>query len=285
MSQPQRSWHLLLRAIENQLAGKEGATPALQVFECDHTADGEYSPLAGFQAARDSVRDEANHGGVIPPVLIIGIHANVAAHLDVNSDGDSDASSLLHWPGAAYLQYGFTARELQDACKRTARGAAAPLPPDIVTRSDVLRASANVRHWLEGRLRYEEASLLDFGSAARGELRLVAAYLAPRTPISKQHQRMLDRLWDLTSAVVAHAPDADGLTRLREAIDRFVATWVSLEVARAECRAHLSTADTQQTSQLAGRVCEEIQSGTSHLSAAIAATKRLDEQIKQKWRP
>ena len=279
-----KSWRLLLRAIANALPGMEAGVPALRVFECDHNADGDFSQLAGLQAARIAVLAEANLGGAVAPVLVVGLHANLAPLFDRCGAGESGAASLLTWPGAAYLQYGFTPRELQDAWERAVQGAVLPFSPGIVTRDDVLRASSNVRHWLEGRLLYVGASLLDFGSAARGELHLVPAYLAPKEAISEQHQQMLDRLWDLSSAVSTHAPGSDGLTLIRQAMDRFEATWASLEVARAEYRLHLRAADNPQMSHLAVRVCEEIQSAMNNLSAAIAATRRFDDQIKRSWR-
>jgi hypothetical protein len=278
------TWPLLITAIAKALEEEKTTTQSLRVFECDHSDDGAYSPLAGLQAARTAVLGAARRGMSIPPVLVVGLSRGLSERGRRSDGSDEEVVGLLNWAGAAYLQYGFTRRALQEATARIIDGAAAPLPVYIVTREHVLRATSNVRHWLEGRLRYEGASLLDFSSAARGEIRLVSAYLAPKAPISKQHREMLDRLWDLKPSVATYAPYSDGLTLIRQAMDQFEAAWSSLEVARAEYRLQLEIVDAVLSAKLAVQVCDELQSAMNALKAAIIATRRLDDQIKQCWR-
>lgn len=55
----------------------------------------------------------------------------------------------------------------------------------------ILRATSEVRHWIENRLRNTDLMLSDFGSVARGSVELHPSYLEPAVDISEEHQAML----------------------------------------------------------------------------------------------
>lgn len=275
-------WTRLRAAIEHVIVDRNGGESLPKLFECDHEEDGAFSALAGLRAARAAVLDAADARSPLPAVLVVGISARrTVTSFEIEGEGAAFAT-LLEWPGAAYLQYGFSAETLCAAAAAVVGGAKSPLPSGMhVTRGDLLRSSSNIRHWLEGRLRNEGGALEDFYAETRGEMQLVREHLEPRASISNEHQEMLDRLFGFEAPSRRYVPSASGFDGIRHAIDEFEAAWKSLEVSRATYLAQFACADSAQRMKLAGRVCIELERVADALKRAIAATKCFDEQIKQ----
>lgn len=273
-------WSYLRAAIVDVIPDRNGEAAFAMVFECDHDEGGAFSTRAGLRSARAAVLEAAEAQRPLPAVLIIGISARREFTTVDATSKDGGLTALLEWPGAAYMQYGFTVEELRATAARIVDGATAQLPSGLhVARVDLLRASSNVRHWLEGRLRNEGGALNDFYAEARGEIQLVREHLEPRASISKEHHEMLDRLFGLNAAARRYASNTSGVDGIRYAIDRFEAAWKSLEDTRACYLSQLTKADSALRMKLAARVCSALEQVTDALSLAIAETKRFDEQI------
>lgn len=276
-------WYRLRAAIVEAILDHHAALELPMVFECDHEeSNATFSRLAGLRAARAALLAAVEAKRPLPAVLIVGISAErEVANVNLSAARtDGGLAALLEWPGAAYMQYGFTRDDLSAAAARIIDGAKAPLPSCLhVARTDLLRATSNVRHWLEGRLRNERGALKDFYAAARGEIELVQEHVEPRVSVSKEHQEMLDRLFGLSAAARRYAPSTSGLDDIRHAIDTFETAWRSLEDIRSLYLAQLTKADPAARMRLATQVCSALEQVTDSLSLAIAETKRFDEQI------
>ena len=275
------SWRILKDLIVEAAltCGPRGHT--LRVYECDHDEGGAYSPLAGLRAAVTQILAAIGSGKPAPPVLVVGISAfhefadgRYAANL-------AEITTLRRCTGAAYLRYGFTRQDLLETATRIFDGANVPQPAlHLENWKEVLRASSNVRHWLEGRLNNEGAALADFRAAARGKP-LHGSYLEPKASISPQHRDMLDRLYAFEPMLMRLVPESTGLPATRQAMRDFQTIWKSLEEARAECKANCIGAGAALNQGLATRMCELLEQVAELLRRAIEATRQLDEQIRQ----
>ena len=273
-------WSRLQDVIGAAVRDLPEGSPAPKLFEADHEDNGAFSVNAGLLAARAAVLVAAGANQPLPAVLIIGLPARSDVGVSHGAGIGDDIDTLLEWPGAAYLQYGFSKDELRSTTAGIIEGAKAPLPSSMLTsRKDLLRASANVRHWLEGRVNNEEGALSDFSSVADGELKIAPEHLEPRDAIPKEHHDMLDRLYGLGTTARRYGLNFEDLSGIRNAMKDFEAAWRSLEQTRAHYRAQLSTADSALGKELAARVCAELEEVTGALERAIAATRQFDEQI------
>lgn len=254
---------------------------ALHVLECDHDEGGAYSPLAGLRAAASLILATTSSGKPAPPVLVVGIPA-----FDEFSDTryvaiQAELTTLRQCTGAAYLRYGFTRQHLHETVMSIFCGMNAAQPAlQPQSLEAVLRASSNVRHWLEGRLNNEGAALADYRAAARGG-RLHSSYLDPKDSISAQHQDMLDRLYAFEPVLMRFVPGSNGLPSTRQTMLEFAATWKSLEETRAEFRASCIGGDAVLNRGLATRMCDLLEQVAELLRRAIEATRRLDDQVRQ----
>lgn len=252
---------LLRKVIVTAL--REGGVDAsvLCIFECDHAEDGTFNRFAGVWAARRQLIQEHQRKGSLPAVLVVGMPS-------VPRDG---LVALLRWPGGAYLPYGFDRETLCSTARRIIEGAKRPLPAELCpTPADVLRATSEVRHWIENRLRNTGLMLSDFRAVARGSVELHPSYLEPAMAISEEHQEMLDRLLDFEPAIEQFAPGSGGMEVMRRAMSVFVARWDILETARAKCKVAGSGAAG------IGEIISQIEGVSAALNEAIEATRQLD---------
>lgn len=209
------------------------------------------------------------------PVLILGLGS--AWETAISRSRDDERRKLFQWPGIAYLPYGFTKDQLIATARKVVEGAKEPLPPGLLpTVGDVLRLTAEIRHWLENRRRNTEGALINFESAGRGEKQLHDSYLEPVAAISEEHRAMLDRLWALEVPAARFAPRIGGLAPLKAAIAEFETRWQALEATRATLR---DSGAEERLERLAGAVTE-LRRVCKALSAAIMATLDLDKELR-----
>lgn len=250
---------LLRKVIVTALQEDGVDASVLCIFECDHAEDGAFNRFAGVRAARRRLIQE--HQGSLPAVLVVGMPP-------VPRDG---LVALLRWPGGAYLPYGFDRETLCSTARRIIEGAKQPLPAELCpTPADILRATFEVRHWIENRLRNTDLMLSDFRAVARGSVGLHPSYLEPAVAISEEHQAMLDRLLDFEPAIEQFAPGSGGVEVMRRAMAVFVARWDILETARAKCKVDGSGAAG------IGEIISQIEGVCAALNEAIEATRQLD---------
>lgn len=253
-----------------------------RIFEVDHAEDGMFSADAGLGATRAALLEAVGIDRPLPAVLIVGLWAT--RDVGATPSAREDIGALLEWPGAAYLQFGFSKHELRSATARIIEGARAPLPQSMLSasRTDLLRASSNVRHWLEGRLNNEEGALSDFSSVARGAMQIAPEHLEPRDAVPDEHQDMLDRLCMLGTAARRYLSIGEGLAGIQDSMRAFEAAWRSLEQTRARYLVQHSIAEPTLGTEFAASVCAELKEVVGTLERAIAATRQFDEQIRQR---
>src|SRR5262249_39773387 len=115
-------YDLLSDLISKTLAANLQPVPTI-VF-CDHDENGHFQRLAGLTRARVKLEGIHKQTGVCPSILLLGLFSVGNNH----NRREKEFSSLLQWPGIAYLPYGFTKEELIRAACRAAEGAKTPPP-------------------------------------------------------------------------------------------------------------------------------------------------------------
>lgn len=256
-------------AINNKLQSHLSRLPTI-VF-CDRNDDGKFQRFAGLARVRWELESHHQKTDSYPSILILGLFPLAAS---VVSSQERGLVALLKWAGIAYLPYGFTSDELIAAADKAVKGGQAPLPPDLLpTNEDILRAIAEVRHWLENRLRNTQGTLIDFRNTLKLGIELHSEHMQPMMAMTEAHRQMLERLWVLTGPI-ERAPENARLT-LKEAVDDFDTCWQRLEVVREQLR--LSSAGVRK--KLLGEACHEIEHVRSALAVAIDAANRLSKEI------
>jgi hypothetical protein len=267
MSPHDQLTHVLVNALQS-----DSAPPPLIVF-CDRDENGTLHRYAGLARVRSKLQDDHQRGSGYPSILLLGLFP---AAMGAILPHEKELTELLRWPGIAYLPYGFTTEQLIAMARRVAEGATSPLPPGILaTPEDIRRVVAEIRHWLENRLRNTKGALIDFRNAARGVTQLHLAHLEPTAAISQAHRRMLDRLWAFDVAIARFAPNAGGLASVKSALGSFESRWQEFEMMRAEIRlgGHKECArPLYKAEQRLELIC-------SALAAAIDATNGLSREM------
>jgi len=267
---------LLLQALQHTLC-TEFPMAKPRLFHRDYNKQDLFVRFAGCALAREELRARHRDGGKYPPILMIGLFSP-ARNTDHLSAGEQELAALLRWKGFAYLQLGFTSVELIVAAAKAIEGTKGPPPAEdiLAGAGDVLRSLSGVRHWLESRQRNVRGSLRDFEAAVRGEQTLHESYLEPVIAISDEHRDMLNRLFELETAVMRMAPQVGGLEPVRTVLNQFEAEWREMEKDRAALRAEADQNKRAKRWEAIKnglfRVCEAI-------SGAIAAMRKLESEL------
>lgn len=245
-----------------------------RVIPCDRDQDGRYARNIGFEYARNLLVAEHYRTGSHPPLLLVGLFPISASRAGL----DVAIHAMLTWSGISCLSHGFTRAQLIETARCVMKGAKTPLPAGLlpkVTVGDMLRLTAEIRHWLENRLRNTEGALSDFESAERGEIQLHRTHLYPLASISDEHRAMLNRLWALEVPAMQFAQRVGGIGPLKTAVAEFESRWQDLEAARVALRlsegGHRKQDLAEAVAQFA-RVRDALQ-------AIIVASRELDNEM------
>lgn len=260
----------LAEAIQGIVADEFGETRAVTICFLGAPKSARSCWAAGLPEAIESLwRQE--YLGQTRSILVLGMASTLERVIPVSQS--SKDLLLFQWPGAAYLPYGCTKDQLIAAARKAIQGAKAPLPPGLLpTAADVSRAVAEVRHWLEGRLKNTEGAMFSFERATRGEIELHPAYLDSVPAFSEEHADMLERLWALDDLALRIAPDTGGLAPLKAAVAEFEERWRAIETACAILR----SGDIIRSSQFLADAAERYRSACEALSRAIASARSLE---------
>lgn len=264
-------WRQLTEAIKRILPCELSA--AVRTIPCDRDKDGRYTRNIGFECARDLLLAEHYQTGTHPALLLVGLFP-----LPAGGTGLAPAiRAMLSWSGVAYLPYGFSKEELIETGHRVIAGANTPFPKGFLpTVGDVLRLTAEIRHWLENRSRNTEGALSDFVSAGRGVIQLHRTHLTPVAAISKEHRAMLNRLWALEIPARQFAPRMGGISPLKTAVTEFENRWEDFEAARDRLRAGGPVSQKQCFDEAIAQFARV----RDALQAAITKTRELDSEMR-----
>lgn len=238
---------------------------------CHRLQNGEGRAWGGLSALLVElvIKDDSER---LPATLVFGF---LPKEIVLQQD---DVAKIFEWPGVQYLAYSVSDDVLLAAARSAIEGAKQPLPNwrETEVRKNLLTLSAEIRHWLENRMRNTELALSDFESALRGEIRLHRSHLEPVAAISEDHQTMLDRLWAMEISAGQFAPRTGGLTPLKAAIGEFETGWQALEATRAALLASVESEDRAKRIKEAVMGFRRVRDA---LSAAIMATRELDDEM------
>jgi hypothetical protein len=246
-----------------------------QIVLCDRDEHGGFARFAGFGIVRRRFVDASQQDKPCQSTLILGL---LAAPVRGRSERENELAELLRWPGAVYLQYGFTTDDLVAAARRALEGSNASWRTGILPSApNVLRIVLEVGHWLENRLRNTQGTSVDFRNAAISGTPLHPAHLEPMAAISPSHRQMLDQLWELRETAERLAPETGGTTPLKTAITNFEASWETVEVVRAEIR----SAGAKECAGLLTKAVLEFERACLALKEAVGLARRLSKEISE----
>jgi hypothetical protein len=260
---------LSLLLCESAYTGAGSDVPKIRF--CHRLQNGEGRAWGGLSALLVElvIKDDSER---LPATLVFGF---LPKETVLQQD---EVAKIFEWPGVQYLFYSVSDDVLLAAARSAIEGAKQPLPNwrEIEVRKNLLILSAEIRHWLENRMRNTELALSDFESAMRGEIRLHRTHLEPVTAISENHQAMLDRLWMLEISAGRFAPRTGGLGPLKAGIAGFKTSWQALEAARA---ALLASGEAEVRAEHIKEVVIGFRRVRDALSTAIMATRELDNEM------
>ena len=258
------AWPLLHKAAIRVLSP---GLAAVEVLQCDREEDERFRRFAGLKRARAALWKACCGGGDLPALLILGLFPAPPI-----SPARPPSAAVLAWGGARYLQFGFGRDELADTARAAVEGRETPLPAGLVpTAEDARRSLAEVRHWLENRLRAVEGARGSF-EAALGGVALHPAHLAGVPAVSLAHQDMLDGLWSM------EALGTGDLTSFRKAVGAFEVSWEMLEAHRADLRA----AKDPEYPALLEQARDALRDAGEALSAAIEAARTAERGLAER---
>lgn len=262
-------------------------------FDVSQTCGFEYG--AGLRANMELFWSQAGHarkpgegGSKLPqevirparPIIVLGLAPTLEIAASRLEGRDKHMIELFQWPGATYMQYGFTREQLMTTARRVVEGSETPLQLGAWLKSDgILRVTSEVRHWLENRRTNVTGMRDDFRKALNGA-QLSPFYLEPQSAVAEEHRKMVERLWAYEWLAVELASESGGVGPLRVAMADFERRWDALEKAKLAYRkeAVRGIADREKIKSVAFRIDQVLVA----VRTAIDATRVLDAAIQQK---
>ena len=184
----------------------------LATYLCDQVA-GNFAPLLGIATARERLLEQLRSGAALTPVLIVGMHRDLAA-LDLRQHPRAKmALRILQWPGCQYLFVGHMLEQIESAIAAALQGASHAVPTAmLIQAADVRRVAHSMRHSINNQANF----LSGWASSARD------AQLAARLPQSfaelsehfgQEHAAAEDRLLTFASDLQPTRPLVDAYTQ------------------------------------------------------------------------